>query len=70
MISFLLSVEAKNFCPFRKMEKSEFQAVIKNLYLKGLIPRRIKAELDEVNGTSAPVFALCVLFAPAERINQ
>ena len=38
------------------MEKSEFRAVIKHLYLKGLTPKEIKAELDEVHGTSAPVF--------------
>ena len=31
--------------------------MIKHLYLKGLTPREIKAELDEVHGTSAPVFA-------------
>jgi len=30
--------------------------VIKHLYLKGLTPKEIKAELDEVHGTSAPVF--------------
>ena len=29
----------------------------KHLYLKGLTPKEIKAELDEVHGTSAPVFA-------------
>ena len=57
MVSFLLSIEAKNFCVFRKMEKSEFQAVIKHLYLKGLTPKEIKAELDDVLGTSAPMFA-------------
>ena len=39
------------------MEKSEFGAVIKHLYLKGLTPKEIKAELDEVHGTFAPVFA-------------
>ena len=57
MVSFLLSIEAKNFCEFRKMEKSEFRAVTKHLYLKGLTPKQIKAELDDVHGTSAPVFA-------------
>ena len=45
MVSFLLSIEALN-CVFRKMEKSEFRAVIKHLYLKGLTPKKIKAELD------------------------
>ena len=29
--------------------------MIKHLYLKGLIPKEIKAELDEVHGTFAPV---------------
>ena len=42
MASFLLSIEAKNFCLFRKMEKSEFRVVIKHLYLKGLTPKEIK----------------------------
>ena len=31
--------------------------VIKHLYLKSLTPKEIKAELDEVHGTSAPMFA-------------
>ena len=57
MVSFLLSIDAKNFCAFSKMDKSEFRAVIKHLYLKGLTPKKVKAELDEVHGTSAPVFA-------------
>ena len=39
------------------MEKSEFRAVIKHLYLKGLTPKEIKAELEEVHWTSVPVFA-------------
>ena len=30
--------------------------MIKHLYLKGLTPKEIKAGLDEVHGTSAPVF--------------
>ena len=38
------------------MEKSEFRVVIKHLYLKGLTPKKIKAALDEVHSTSAPVF--------------
>ena len=45
------------YCVFRKMEKSGFGAVIKHLYLKGLTSKEIKAELDEIHGTSAPVFA-------------
>ena len=57
MVSFVLSIEAKNFCVFRKMEQSEFQAVIKHLYLKGSTPKEIKAELVEVHGTSVSVFA-------------
>ena len=56
MVSFLLSIEAKNFCVFRKMGKSKFRAVIKHLYLKGLSSKETKAELDEIHGTSAPVF--------------
>ena len=31
--------------------------MIKHLYLKGLTPKQIKAELDEVSSTFAPVFA-------------
>ena len=59
MVSFLLSIVATNFCVFRKIQKSEFRAVmIKHLYLKGLTPKEIKAELDEVHNTSAPVFAI------------
>ena len=56
MVLFLLLTEAKNFCVFRKMEKSEFRVVIKHLYLKGLTQKMIKAKLDEVYGKSAPVF--------------
>ena len=57
MVSFLLSTEAKNFCVFRKIERSEFRTVIKHLYLEGIIPKEIKSELNEVLGISAPVFA-------------
>ena len=57
MVSFLLSIKAKNFCVFRKMEKSDFRAVTKRLCLKGLTPKEVKAELDEVHGTSSSVFA-------------
>ena len=57
MISFLLSIEANNFYVFRKIEKSEFGAVIKHLNLKSLTPNEFKAELDEVYSTSASVFA-------------
>ena len=57
MVSFLLLIEAKNFCVFTKIEKSEFRAVIKHLSLKSLTPKQITVELDEVHGTSAPVFA-------------
>lgn len=39
------------------MEKREFRAVIKHLYIKGLTAKEIKAELDSVHGTSAPVYA-------------
>ena len=57
MVSFLLSIETNNFYEFKKMGKREFRTVIKHLYLKSLTPKVIKAELDEVHGTSAPVFA-------------
>ena len=57
MVSFLLSTEEKKIGVFRKMEKSEFRAVIKHLYLKGLTPKEIKAKLDKIHGTSVPVFA-------------
>ena len=38
------------------MEKNEFRAVIKHLHMKGLTPKEIKAELDNVHSTSAPAF--------------
>ena len=39
------------------MEESEFRALIKNLYSKGLTPKEIKAGLDVVHGTPTPVFS-------------
>ncbi|EGI68332.1 Histone-lysine N-methyltransferase SETMAR [Acromyrmex echinatior] len=39
------------------MEKNEFRAVIKHLHMKGLTPKKIKAELDNVHSISAPAFA-------------
>ncbi|KAG5307051.1 SETMR methyltransferase, partial [Acromyrmex insinuator] len=39
------------------MEKNEFRAVIKHLYMKGLTPKEIKVELDNVHSTSSPAFA-------------
>ena len=39
------------------MEKSEFRAVIQYLHLRGLTPKVIKTELDEVHGMTVPVFA-------------
>ncbi|KAG5346213.1 SETMR methyltransferase, partial [Acromyrmex charruanus] len=39
------------------MEKNEFRAVIKYLHMKGLTPKEIKAELDDIHSTSAPAFA-------------
>jgi len=35
------------------MEKNEFRAVIKHLHMKGLMPKEIKAELDNVYSKSA-----------------
>ena len=43
-------------CEFKKIEKNEFRAVIKYFYMKGNTPKKIKAELDEVHGTSPPSF--------------
>jgi len=40
------------------MEKNEFRAMIK-YYMKGLTPKEIKAELNNVHSTSAPAFANC-----------
>jgi len=37
--------------------KNEFRAIIKYLYMKGLTPKEIKAELANVHSTSAPAFA-------------
>ncbi|KAG5313455.1 MFD6A protein, partial [Acromyrmex insinuator] len=39
------------------MEKNEFCAMIKHLHMKGFTPKEIKAKLDNVHSTSAPVFA-------------
>ena len=39
------------------MEKNEFRTVIKHLHMKSLMPKEIKAELDNVHSTSAPAFA-------------
>ena len=37
--------------------KNEFRAVIKHLHMKGLTPKEIKVELDNVHSTSASAFA-------------
>ncbi|XP_018314122.1 uncharacterized protein [Mycetomoellerius zeteki] len=50
-------IKANNLCIFCKMEKNEFCAVIKHLHMKDLMPKEIKAELDNVHSTSAPAFA-------------
>ena len=39
------------------MEKNEFRSVIKHRHMKGLTPKEIKAELDNVHSTSASAFA-------------
>ena len=39
----------------RNDEKTSFLCI--NTYLKDLTPKEIKAELDEIHSTSAPVFA-------------
>ncbi|KAG5345605.1 GVQW3 protein, partial [Acromyrmex charruanus] len=38
-------------------KKNEFHAVIKHLHMKGLTPKEIKADLDNVYSISAPAFA-------------
>ena len=38
------------------MEKNEFRAVIKHFYIKRNTTKEIKAELNDVCGTSAPSF--------------
>jgi len=40
------------------MEKNEFRAMIKRLHMKGLIPKEIKTELDNVHSTPASAFAI------------
>ncbi|XP_011705450.1 PREDICTED: putative uncharacterized protein FLJ37770 [Wasmannia auropunctata] len=39
------------------MEKNEFRAVIKHLHMKGLMPKEIKTELDNIHSTSASALA-------------
>jgi len=39
------------------MEKNEFRVVIKHVHMKALMPKEIKAELDNVYSTLAPAFA-------------
>ena len=60
MVSFLLPIEAKNFCVFKKIKASEFRAVIKRLYLKGLTPKEMKAELLEAHSSYPRKWELAV----------
>ena len=46
-----------------KMDKIEFRAVIKYLFLKGNTPTLIKDELDSVYGDSAPPFTTVTFWA-------
>jgi len=48
---------------FEKMEKIEYRAVIKYLFLKGNTPTQIKNELDVVYGDSAPSFTTVKFWA-------
>ena len=50
------TIKANNIYIFCKMEKTEFRAIIKHLHMKDLMPKEIKAELDNVHSTSAPTF--------------
>jgi len=43
-------IKANNLYIFCKIEKNEFRAVIKHL-MKDLMPKEIKAELDNVHNT-------------------
>jgi len=38
-------------------KKNEFRAMIKHLHMKGLIPKEVKVELDNIHSTSAPAIA-------------
>lgn len=42
------------------MEESEFRAVMKHFYWKGLKPKEINDDFNENHGTSASLFALTV----------
>ena len=42
-------------------KKNKFRAMIKHLYMKGLTPKEIKAELNNVHSTSAPTFVIVQL---------
>src|SRR5436190_21585100 len=46
-----------------KMDKIEYRAVIKYLFLKGNMPTQIKDELDSVYGDSAPSFTTVKFWA-------
>ena len=46
-----------------KMDKIEYRAVIKYLFLKGNTPAQIKDELDSVYGDSAPSFTTVKFWA-------
>ena len=48
---------------FVKMEKIEYRAVIKYLFLKGNTPTQIKVELDTVYGDNAPSFTTVKFWA-------
>ena len=56
VVQFFQSIKANESFESNKMEKREFRAVIENFFFKGNTPKKIKAELDEVHGTSAPPF--------------
>ena len=46
-----------------KMDKIEYRAVIKYLFLEGTTPTQIKDELDSVYGDSAPSFTTVKFWA-------
>ncbi|GBM44794.1 hypothetical protein AVEN_148296-1 [Araneus ventricosus] len=56
--NFHSRLKQETFIHLEKWEKNGFREVIKHFYLKGLTPKEIKAELDDVHGTSATAFAI------------
>ena len=56
VVQFLQSIEADKSSELNKMEKNECRAVIKNFYIKSSTSKEIKAELDQIRGSSVLSF--------------